>query len=72
MDLNQVCVAKQTQDFRPESQKDRFKLGPANVTQANPDDFGWRSLKHDPIKEIGVPGENRPVMQAGMFPYLPV
>jgi|GEM_PF-2651673 len=78
MDLNQICITKKTKDIRPGSQKDRLKRSSANVSQANPDNLGWGTMKHDSVKEIRVPGENRvpgdnrPVMQAGMIPKLPV
>ncbi len=72
MNFDQVRIIKQSEDIRPESQKEGLELGPAHVTQAHPDDFGWWTLQHDPIKEIRVAGENRPVMLAGMFPKLAV
>jgi len=72
MDLNQICITKKTKDIRPGSQKDRLKRSSANVSQANPDKLGWGTMKHDSVKEIRVPGDNRPVMQAGMIPKLPV
>jgi hypothetical protein len=70
--FNEVRVIDQIHNARPDSEQQRFKICLSDVAQANPDDLGWRPLKHEAVKEISVTSKNRPVSLLGLIPKLEV
>jgi len=45
-----------------------FKIGAAQVSRAEPDNFGRRPFEREPLKKVGIFGQKRPAVAASVIP----